>query len=371
VYSRAATPTTTRLEALLSALLGGRALAYASGLAAFHALLVRLRPRTIAISRGYHGCHGIIRIMARLYGLKTVPLEGEGWESAWDAAGLGKGDLVHVETPRNPTGECVDLATLAARAHARGALVSVDATFAPPPLMEPWGMGADVVMHSATKFLGGHSDLLCSVLATRDEGAWRELWVERTLLGGVVGGLEAWLGVRSLRTLEVRVRAQSAGAERVVDWIHACLEGGGPAAGESGGEEGGLLGAESVRRAVAAVHHASVQARQPGYEWVRAQMPRGYSPVFALTMRDADMAKRLPSKLQLFHHATSLGGVESLVEWRRMTDEGVDQRIVRVSVGIEGWEDLRRDLAEGFRAVAAESEKLTKAEETVLGRPSA
>lgn len=333
---------------MLSALLSGHALAYASGLAAFHALLVRVRPRVVAISGGYHGCHGVIRIMARLYGLRTVALDGD--EAAWDAAGLRAGDLVHVETPRNPTGECVDLAALAARARARGALVSVDATFAPPPLLDPWPLGADVVMHSATKFLGGHSDLLCGVLATRDEAMWRELWAERTLLGGVVGGLEAWLGVRSLRTLEVRVRAQSAGAERIVDWIRGCLEGGGE------GDE-----AESVRAAVERVHHASVQARQPGSEWVRAQMPAGYSPVFALTMRDADAARCLPSKLALFHHATSLGGVESLVEWRRMTDKGVDPRLVRVSVGIEGWEDLKRDLAGGFRALVEEAGRAEKA----------
>jgi cystathionine gamma-synthase len=345
-----ATPTTTRLEALLSALLSGRALAYASGLAAFHALLVRLRPRVLAIGAGYHGCRGVAGVMARLYGLRTVALDGDGSEAAWDAAGLGAGDLVHVETPRNPTGECADLAALAARARARGALVSVDATFAPPPLLEPWALGADVVMHSATKFLGGHSDLLCGVLATRDEALWTGLWRERALLGGAVGGLEAWLGVRSLRTLEVRVRAQSAGAERIVDWIRGCLEGGeGP-------------GAAGVRAAVAAVHHASVQARREGHGWVRAQMPRGFSPVFALTMRDADAARRLPSRLALFHHATSLGGVESLVEWRRMTDEGVDPRIVRVSVGIEGWEDLRRDLAEGFRRVAEEAGKGEKAD---------
>ena len=351
VYARVATPTTTRLEALLSALLSGRALAYASGLAAFHALLVRVRPRVLAIGAGYHGCRGVARVMERLYGLRTVGLDGDGWEAAWDAAGLGAGDLGARGDAAEPDGRVrrPGRARGAAR-RARGALVSVDATFAPPPLLEPWALGADVVMHSATKFLGGHSDLLCGVLATRDEALWAGLWRERALLGGAVGGLEARLGARSLRTLEVRVRAQSAGAERIVDWIRGCLE---------GGDE---VGAAGVRAAVARVHHASVQARRDGHGWVRAQMPAGYSPVFALTMRDADAARCLPSKLALFHHATSLGGVESLVEWRRMTDEGVDPRIVRVSVGIEGWEDLRRDLAEGFRRVAEEAGKREKGE---------
>jgi len=101
------------------------------------------------------------------------------------------------------------------------------------------------------------------------------------------------------------------------------------------------------------VEHASLQESDIKDGWLLKQMPNGFGPVFAITMREADLAKRLPSKLNLFHHATSLGGVESLIEWRTMTDSTVDTRLLRVSVGIEGWKDLRDDLLQGFKALAS------------------
>jgi len=157
----------------------------------------------------------------------------------------------------------------------------------------------------------------------------------------VMGGLEGWLGVRSLRTLELRVRRQSASAGRLVGWLAGCVAGG------EGGEEGKV-----VRRVVERVQHASLQ--EGDMAWLRRQMPVGFGPVFAIWMRDGGLARRLPSCLELFAHATSLGGVESLVEWRAMTDESVDHRVLRVSVGLEDWEDLRRDLLSGFERLAEE-----------------
>jgi cystathionine gamma-synthase len=297
----------------------------------------------IAISDGYHGCHGVIALLTRLYGLRVVPLEDV---AAWDAAGLGKGDVVHVETPLNPTGEAVHLARYRALASERGAVLSVDATFAPPPLADPFALGVDVVMHSGTKYFGGHSDLLCGVLATRDRELYAGLFEDRIYLGGVMGGLEGWLGVRSLRTLEVRVRTQSEGATKLVAWIDAATNG--------TAVQGHVTPTEDevqvLTRGIARIQHASLQKE----EWVLEQMPGGFGPVFALTMKSKELARRLPSKLHLFHHATSLGGVESLIEWRRMSDPGVDDRLLRVSVGLEGWVDLRRDLVQAIRAVAAD-----------------
>lgn len=153
IYSRLSAPNTTRLEAALSSLLNGRALTYTSGLSAFHAMLVYLNPKRIAIGAGYHGCHGVISILTKLTGLEKIDLHNE---AAWDAAGLGPGDIVHIETPLNPTGEATDLSHYAALAHARGAYLTVDATFAPPSLQDPFVHGADVVMHSGTKYVGGH-----------------------------------------------------------------------------------------------------------------------------------------------------------------------------------------------------------------------
>ncbi|XXG94797.1 hypothetical protein Hte_001055 [Hypoxylon texense] len=334
VYSRDTAPNTTRLEAVLTSILHGPSLTYSSGLSAFHALLVFLNPKRVAIGGGYHGCHGVIHVLSKLTGLKTVDLLDPNFD-----ADLQPGDVVHVETPLNPTGEARDLASYAARAHARGCYLTVDATFAPPPLLDPFRWGADAVMHSGTKYFGGHSDMLCGVLAVRPEhaGTWiRGLREERLVLGSVMGSFEGWLGVRSLRTLEVRVRKQSADAAALVAWLEAARNEPGHVAGE----------------AVAEVRHASIQKTEGG--WLAEQMPHGFGPVFAAYMRDADLARRLPSKLRLFHHATSLGGVESLVEWRAMTDAGVDRRLLRFSVGLEGFEDLRDDLVQGFEALRAE-----------------
>ncbi|KAI0874476.1 pyridoxal phosphate-dependent transferase [Hypoxylon argillaceum] len=339
IYSRMSAPNTQRFEAILTSILKGPALSYSSGLSAFHAMLVFLNPRRIAIGDGYHGCHGVIKVVAKLSGLTPLPLDCADAE-------LGPGDLIHVETPLNPTGEARDLAFYAAKARRTGAVLSVDATFAPPPLLDPFAFGVDVVMHSGTKYFGGHSDMLCGVLAVapRRAAEWVPgLRAERLFLGSVMGSLEGWLGIRSIRTLELRVRRQSADAERLVQWLAA-----------EKAREG--AGASVVRDTVAELKHASLQVGAEGQAlgWLKEQMPNGFGPVFALYMKDEDLAKRLPSKLKLFHHATSLGGVESLIEWRSMTDANVDKRLLRLSVGIEGWEDLRDDLVQGFEALVRE-----------------
>ncbi|RYP78521.1 hypothetical protein DL771_000474 [Monosporascus sp. 5C6A] len=352
VYSRDAAPNTTRLEAVLSALLGGPALTYSSGLAAFHALLVFLNPRRIAIGGGYHGCHGVIRLLSKLTGLRMIEFDSSSPtdDDATLERELGPGDVVHVETPLNPTGEARDLERYAAIARRAGAYLVVDATFAPPPLLDPFRWGADAVMHSGTKYLGGHSDMLCGVVAVAprhndgktEGGAWiPRLRDERLVLGSVMGSFEGWLGLRSARTLELRVRRQSADAESLARWLaDEVSRGTGP-----------------VGRVVREVRHASLQPEAADENsWLRRQMPSGFGAVFSVLLRDADTARRLPSKLRLFQHATSLGGVESLVEWRAMTDRSVDRRLLRVSVGVEGWTDLRDDLVRGCEALLAEEE---------------
>ncbi|KAI2473527.1 PLP-dependent transferase [Annulohypoxylon bovei var. microspora] len=346
MYSRDSAPNSTRFEAVLTSILRGPSLSYSSGLSAFHALLVFLNPKRIAIGDGYHGCHGVIALLSKLTGLTTVPLSAD-FETE-----LRPGDVVHVETPLNPTGEASDLKAFAERAHKAGCWLSVDATFAPPPLQDPLALGADVVMHSGTKYFGGHSDMLAGVLAVHPRHAdWiGKLRMERLVLGSVMGSFEGWLGVRSLRTLEVRVRKQSADAELLVAWLASQVADG------------------KVQDLVKEVRHASLQAedlREGG--WLRTQMPNGFGPVFAVYMRDEEAARRLPSKLELFHHATSLGGVESLVEWRAMTDATVDRRLLRFSIGLEGFEDLRNDLAKGFEALRRETASKGAAGANILG----
>ncbi|KAL1589827.1 hypothetical protein WHR41_01778 [Cladosporium halotolerans] len=356
IYSRLTAPNTTRLESILAQLLGAPCLTYASGLAAFHALLVYLNPRVVAIGAGYHGCHGVLQIYQKLTKCKIVDLFDESsWDNGAEGWSLGAGDVVHVETPVNPTGRAYDIRYFAAKARARGAALTVDATFAPPPLQDPLRLGADFVMHSGTKYFGGHSDMLCGVvgISKAREGWEKDYWTmfgERLHLGAVMGSMEGWLGVRSLRTLELRVLRQSESAGRLVWFLQRAVT------GEDESEDG-----KAVRAVVGSVEHASLQeedmarGKDGKIGWLKEQMPNGFGPVFAMHLKTGEYAKRLPSKLHLFHHATSLGGVESLIEWRRMSDNTVADTLVRVSVGIENWEDLKRDIVDGCKALAAES----------------
>ncbi|KAF2124570.1 cystathionine gamma-synthase-like protein [Dothidotthia symphoricarpi CBS 119687] len=365
IYSRLASANTNRLETILAPLiypnakqeeLGGseglanHVVSYSSGLSAFHALLVNVVPKVIAISGGYHGCHGVIDLHKKMHNVKTVDLHAD--DAAWDAAGLGKGDIVHLETPLNPTGEAFEIKKYAERAHKRGAFLSIDSTFGPPGLQDPFQWGADVVMHSGTKYIGGHSDMLCGILATSTskEGLKmaKTLRAERIFLGAVLGSLEGWLGVRSLRTMELRVQRQSSNATQLVSWLNDSLN-------------GKTSDAELVKKIVNKVSHASLQADD--MSWLKEQMPNGFGPVFSIYTHKSSQARGLPSHLQLFHHATSLGGVESLIEWRRMSDCDVDETLLRVSVGVENWEDLKNDFLSAFKALADGAEKEDKSGE--------
>ncbi|KAF2622430.1 cystathionine gamma-synthase-like protein [Macroventuria anomochaeta] len=373
IYSRLASANINRLETILAPLIFPRAkeeeyeklanhvVSYSSGLSAFHALLVSVVPKVVAINGGYHGCHGVLDLHKRMHGVRTVDLHAD--EKTWDESGIGKGDLVHLETPLNPTGEAFSIKKYAERAHARGAFLSVDATFAPPGLQDPFAWGADFVMHSGTKYIGGHSDMLCGILATAatSEGLKRAhgLRADRLHLGAVLGSLEGWLGVRSLRTMELRVQRQSSNADRLVAWLNDSVNG---------------IGEDSsvVKKVVNRVTHASLQTAD--FSWLKEQMPHGFGPVFSIYAHDSQQARSLPSHLKLFHHATSLGGVESLIEWRKMSDAEVDERLLRVSIGVENWEDLKNDFLSAFKALAegsASKENATNGTNVQVGQEGA
>jgi cystathionine gamma-synthase len=161
--------------------------------------------------------------------------------------------------------------------------------------------------------------------------------------------------------MELRVQRQSGNAGKLVSWIDDALTSSNPSPE-----------AKTVRSAVSSITHASLQADD--MSWLKAQMPNGFGPVFAVYTHTVDQARRLPSYLKLFQHATSLGGVESLIEWRRMSDVDVDGRLLRVSVGVEGWEDLRDDLLEAFKVVggsAAESKDASDGSTVQVGEEGA
>ncbi|KAL4934142.1 putative transsulfuration enzyme family protein [Aspergillus undulatus] len=331
VYSREFAPNATRFEAVLSSLLKGHAVSYSTGLAALHASLVLLNPRRVSVGEGYHGSHEVISVVSRLSGLEKLPLD-------CSAESLGAGDVIVLETPVNPLGTAFSIKEYAEKAHSRGAYLVVDSTFAPPSLQDPFAWGADIVMHSGSKYFGGHSDLLCGVLAVQRKDWQKKLFEDRLALGNVMGNMESWLGLRSLRTLDIRVQRASESSGKLVAWLHEALK----SSTEDTSTDKGL-----VRTVLKGIHHASLQ-NEP---WLREQMPNGFGPVFSIVLQSEEYAKVLPSKLALFQHATSLGGVESLIEWRALSDGRVDRKLLRLSVGLENWEDLKNDLLRGFKAL--------------------
>ncbi len=312
-YGRNDQPTRQRLETVLGSLEGGHAVVYPSGQAAANAAMRHVGPRRVAIDRGYHGTHDLLAVLEK-EGLAVI-----GLESQFEA-----GDLVWLETPKNPTCELEDIAAYKARAQQAGATLAVDSTFATPALQTPLALGADIVMHSTTKFLAGHSDAMGGVLVVPEEARAMRLRSERTVSGAVLGALETWLTLRSLRTLGVRVERQSRTAAEIAGWL-----------------------VDRVPR----VWHPSLPSH-PNYELVQRQM-RGPGGVLSFELDDPDAARELPSRLILFRNATSLGGVESLIEWRRKVDPLAPEGLLRVSVGLEAPEDLIGDLEQGLAGIAA------------------
>lgn len=310
-YSRLSHPNSTRVEAVLDEVLEGHTVIYNSGLSAFFAAVVHFNPKTVAIGDGYHGCHGILHLLERNYGVK-VKLD--------QLDQLKSGDLIHVETPENPYAKVHDIAHYVAEAKRIGGVkVLVDSTFAPPPLSNPFDQGADMVMHSATKYFGGHSDLLAGCLATKDEAVKLQLVKDRIFLGTNIGNMEAYLLLRAMRTYELRINKQSETATAIVKYL-----------------------SENAAKwpKLAKIHHSSLQKD----DFVAKQMKGGHSPVFSIEMTNDKDAISLPSKLKYFQHATSLGGVESLIEYRPVSDATAPMTLLRLSCGIENVEDLIADI---------------------------
>jgi cystathionine gamma-synthase len=326
-YGRWGNPTWEALEEAVAALEGGRrALSFASGLAAVSAVL-ELVPvgGTVVIPAGaYNGTNQVVDRLVTMGALnvRTVPIG----DTAAVAAALPGADLLMVESPTNPLLEVADLAGLAAAARAEGVLMAVDSTFATPLLQRPLATGATIVLHSASKYLSGHSDLLMGVVVTDDEAVARRLHEYRTLRGAVPGPMEAWLALRGLRTLALRVERAGSNAAELARR---------------------LVGHPAVER----VRHPSLPT-DPGHERARAQMD-GFGAIVGLEVRGgAEAAERVCAAVRLWVHTTSLGGVESTLERRRRYPSesvAVPPSLLRLSVGIEAVDDLWRDLDAALR----------------------
>ncbi|KAF8719139.1 hypothetical protein AX14_011400 [Amanita brunnescens Koide BX004] len=339
IYSRSTQPISTRAEQVLSRIDHGYAITYASGLAACYSALVFYQPKRVAIRDGYFGSHASLEVYKKSAGptFEIIDLDDE----------YKPGDLCWLETPLNPTGESRASLNQANQIHKIGGKLVVDATFGPPPLQYPFKWGADCVLHSGSKYFGGHSDLLCGVLVVKTEEEWNGLHNNRRYMGNMMGSLEAWLLLRSLRTLHLRIPRQSATATALASWLNQIANT--PKGQSYDGVPGGI---------VTKVWHSSLQDRDASGFEPSKQMEGGWNATFTILVNEAKLAAKLRHLLHYFIPATSLGGVESLMSYRLQSDLKEDPRFIRLSVGVEELEDLKSDLRQGLQQLAHANAKL-------------
>ena len=332
-YSRSGNPTRTALQVALAALEeGSTGLAFASGLAAEDTLLRTVCEPGSHIVLGGDAYGGTFRLISRVqsrWGVEHTPAD-LGDLDAVRAALRPSTRVIWCETPTNPLLNIADIAGLAQVAHDAGALLVVDNTFASPYLQQPLTLGADVVVHSTTKYLGGHSDVVGGALITADAGLGEQLAYNQNAMGAVAGPFDAWLVLRGIKTLGVRMDRHQANAARIAEF---------------------LLGHPDV----ASVLYPGLP-EHPGHEIAAKQMS-GFGGMLSFRLRGGEeQALKVCERAQVFTLAESLGGVESLIEHPgRMTHASaagspleVPADLVRLSVGIEDVDDLLADLEQAL-----------------------
>jgi cystathionine beta-lyase/cystathionine gamma-synthase len=331
-YSRSGNPTRKNLEQTLSSLEGGcGALAFSSGMAATHcaSMLLSAGDHIVAGADIYGGTYRLLHKVTNRSGIE-VTLANSTDLDAFAAAFRPNTKLGWIESPGNPLLSITDIAACAEFAKSRGVLLGVDSTFATPVLTRPLEMGADIVMHSATKYLGGHSDCLGGALVVGDQDLYDRLYFIQNATGAVLSPLDSYLVARGLKTLELRVREQCRTAQRLAEFLAAD---------------------NRVRR----VLYPGLP-NHPGHELAARQMGGGFGAMLSFEIiGDYNTAKRVVESTKLFQLAVSLGAVESLIEQPASMSHasydaadrekhGISNELIRLSVGLEDFEDLRDDL---------------------------
>ena len=338
VYSRTGNPTRDALERNLAALEGGRfGLAFSSGMAATTTVLMLLRKgdHVIAGDDVYGGTYRLFEQVLRNYGLQFSYVDARDPEKVEKAVRKNT-RMVWVETPTNPLMKIIDIRAMAKIARKAKAMLVVDNTFMSPYFQNPLQHGADIVVHSTTKYLGGHSDLIGGASITSNPEIYQRLKFLQNAVGAVPGPLDAWLVLRGVKTLALRMERHDQNARRIAEFL-------------------------SKQPKVKRVYYPGL-ADHPQRKVVEKQM-RGYGGMISFELKSGmGPCKKLLKKLHIFTVAESLGGVESLIEHpASMThasvpratrlERGITDSLIRISVGIEDVEDLLKDLETGFRAL--------------------
>ncbi len=331
MYSRTDNPTYDAAADTLTALEGGAATAlFASGMAAATAVFQALAPGDhVVVPRVmYWALRAWLTGFATRWGLDVELVATDNLDELRAAMRPGRTKLVWIETPANPLWTITDIAAAAEIAHAAGAALAVDSTVATPVLTRPLALGAGIVMHSATKYLNGHSDVVMGTLTTaRQDALWARIKTIQSQVGGVPGAFEAWLLQRGMRTLYLRVRAQSTSAQAVAEAL-------------------------AQHPAVSEVLYPGLPSHT-GHAIAAKQMQGGFGGMLSIRVRGGEAAAiRTAATVEIWKRATSLGGVESLIEHRASIEGAgspVPRDLLRLSVGLEATGDLIADLDQALK----------------------
>ncbi len=329
-YARSGNGGAALVESILGQLEGGAAAAaFGAGAAAAQAVLATLRSgdRILIDSGLYYEFGRIVGAFAERFGLELVRVDLCDLDAVARSLGIAPTRLVWAECPSNPLWRVPDLAALATLAHRHGARLLVDATAATPVLCRPLALGADIVLHSATKYLNGHGDLVAGVLvAAEDDAWWREMRAAREAHGTVLPPFEAWLLLRGMRSLALRMERVSTTAMALASWL-------------------------ALQPGLRAVHYPGLP-RHPQHELARRQFEGGFGGMLSFELDNAAAAMALCARARIFRSSTSLGSPESLIEHRRSTEgeqSDCPPGLIRLSIGLEHPDDLLADLMRMLR----------------------
>ncbi len=338
-YSRSGNPTRAALEACLASLEGGRfGFAYASGMAAISGVMQLLSAgdHVVVADDLYGGSYRLFTQVMPRFGVRFSFVDATRPEEIDKACGA-ETRMLWIESPTNPLLRLVDIAACGEIARRRGAQLVVDNTFATPFLQNPLALGATITLHSTTKYIGGHSDVIGGAVVVDDEELAKRLQFTRNATGGVPGPWDAWLTLRGAKTLALRMREHERNAASVAEFL-------------------------AGRPELAKLHYPGLP-KHPGHDLARRQM-RGFGGMLAVELRGGEAAARkLCESTQLFALGESLGGVESLIGYpwtmshaafpaEEKRRKGVNEAVVRLSIGIEHADDLRADLAQALEQAA-------------------